>query len=78
MVFSEENLRSDIGRVNNPNSITKARFRRRTLHETNLISCIKYMKSSASESIKNGHFNLERLSRSSRLAGPGITTLERL
>ena len=36
------------------------------------------MKSSASESIRNGYFNLERLSRSSRLAWPGISTLERL
>ena len=36
------------------------------------------MKSSASESIENGYFNLERLSRSFRLAWPGISTLERL
>ena len=39
---------------------------------------LKYMKSSASESIKNGYFNLERLSRSFRLAWPGISPLERL
>ena len=38
----------------------------------------KYMKSSASESIKNGYMNLERLSRSSRLAQPRISPLERL
>ena len=30
------------------------------------------MKSSASESVKNGYLNLERLSRSSRLVQPGI------
>ena len=30
------------------------------------------------ESVKNGCFNLERLSRSSRLAQPGISALERL
>ena len=36
------------------------------------------MKSSACEPIRNGYFNLERLSRSSRLAWPGISTLERL
>ena len=36
------------------------------------------MKSSASESIRNAYFNLERLSRSSRLAGPGISTMDRL
>ena len=36
------------------------------------------MKSSVSESIKNGYFNLERLSRSFRLAWPGISPLERL
>ena len=43
-----------------------------------LIPRIKYMKSSASESVENGCFNLERLSRSSRLAQPGISALERL
>ena len=57
---------------------TKARFRRRTFHEPNLIPLIKYVKSSASESVKNGCLNLERLSRSSRLAQPGISALERL
>ena len=36
------------------------------------------MKSSASESIRNAYFNLERLSRSFRLALPGISPLERL
>ena len=36
------------------------------------------MKSSASESIRNACFNLERLSRSFRLAWPGISPLERL
>ena len=36
------------------------------------------MKSSASESVKNGYLNLERLSRSSRLAQPGMSPLERL
>ena len=56
----------------------KAQFRRRTFHEPNLISWIKYMKSSASESVKNGYLNLERLSRSFRLALPGISPLERL
>ena len=49
-------------------------------HEPNLIHgfIIKYMKSSESESIRRGYFNVERLSRSSRLAWPGISTLERL
>ena len=36
------------------------------------------MKSSASESLRNAYFNLERLSRSSRLARPRISTVERL
>ena len=36
------------------------------------------MKSSASESIRNACFNLELLSRSFRLAWPGISPLERL
>ena len=35
---------------------SKAQFRRRTFHEPNLITWIKYMKSSASESVKNGYF----------------------
>ena len=38
----------------------------------------KYMKSSASESVRNACFNLERLSRSFRLSRPGISPLERL
>ena len=58
--------------------VSTAQFRRRTFHEPNLIPWIKYMKSSASESVKNGYLNLERLSRSSRLAQPGISPLERL
>ena len=57
---------------------SKARFRRRTFHEPNLIHWIKYMKSSVSESIRNACFNLERISRSFRLAGPGISPLDRL
>ena len=36
------------------------------------------MKRSASESVKNGYLNLERLNRSFRLAQPGISPLERL
>ena len=62
---------------------TKARFRSRTFHEPNPIHCIKYMKSSASKSIRNACFKLKRLNRSFRLAWPGISplqgaTLERL
>ena len=54
-------------------SITfKARFTCRTFHEPNLIHRIKNMKRSASESIRNGYFNLERLRRSFRLIWPGI------
>ena len=34
------------------------------------------MKSSMSESIRNAYFNLEWFSRSSRLAQPGIPTVE--
>ena len=56
----------------------KARFRRRTFHEPNLIPWIKYMKSSASESIRNACFNMERLSRSFRLTRPGISPLQGL
>ena len=56
----------------------KAQFRRRTFHEPNLIPWIKYMKILASESVKNGYLNLERLSRSSRLAQPRISPLELL
>ena len=57
---------------------SKARFRRRTFHEPNLIHWIKNMKSSSSESIRNACFSLERLSRSFRLARPGISPLDRL
>ena len=56
----------------------KAQFRCRTLQEPNLIHWIKYKKSSASERIRNVYFNLERLTHSSRLAWPGISTLDRL
>ena len=42
------------------------------------MSRTKFMKSSASESISNACFNLERLSRSFCLARPGISPLERL
>ena len=55
-----------------------ARFRRRSFHESNLIHWIKYMKSLASESIRNAYFNWERLSHSFCLAQPGISPLERL
>ena len=55
-----------------------ARFRRRPFHKPNLIYWIKYIKGSASESIRNACFNLERLSRSFRLAQLGISTLDRL
>ena len=47
-------------------------------YEPNLIRYIKYMKSSMPESIRNASFNMERLSRSSRLAQPGISTFNRL
>ena len=60
---------------------SKARFRRRTFHEPirNVIHWIKYMRSSASESIRNACcFNLERLSRSFRQVRLGISPLERL
>ena len=46
--------------------------------EPNLIHWIKYLKSLASERIKNVYFNLEWLTHSSRLAWPGISTLDRL
>ena len=65
---------ADISAINREN---KARY-------SSIIVCItfaqycKYMKSSASESVKNGYLNLERLSRSFRLAQPGISALERL
>ena len=51
---------------------------RLTFHEPNLIPWIKCMKSSASESVKNGYLNLKRLSRSFRVAQSGISPLERL
>ena len=60
------------------NITSKARFRRRIFREPNLIPRIKYMKSSASDSVENGSSHLERLSRSSRLAQPGISALEQL
>ena len=46
--------------------------------EPNLIHWIKYMKNSASESIRSTYFNLERLSRSFCLTRPRISALERL
>ena len=55
---------------------SKARFRRRTFQEPNLIHWNKYMKSSASESIRNAYFNLERLRRSFRPTRSGISPLE--
>ena len=57
---------------------TKAQFRWQTFHELNLIHGIKYMKSSASESVRNACFNLERLRHSFCLARLGISPLERL
>ena len=45
---------------------------------TYYIASIKYMKISASESVRNAYFNFERLSRSLRLARSGISPLERL
>ena len=51
-----------------PALIPKARFRHRTSHEPNRIQWIKFMWSTASESIRNGWYNSDRLSRSSRLA----------
>ena len=45
---------------------------------TYYIASIKYMKISASESIRNAYFNLERLSHSLRLARSEISPLERL
>ena len=56
----------------------KARFRCRTFHEPNLVHRIKYMKSPASESIRNAWFNLEWLSRSVHLARLGISYLDLL
>ena len=49
----------------------------RTFHEPNLLHWIKCMKISASEIIRNACFNLERLSRSFRLARPGISPFNR-
>ena len=57
---------------------SKLRFRRRTFQEPNLIHWNKYMKSSASESIRNACCNFERLRRSFRAAQPGISPLESL
>ena len=54
--------RKQIAFVSNKAWLIKARFRGRTFHEPNLIHCIKYMKSSASESIRNACFDLEQLS----------------
>ena len=51
---------------------TKIWLRPGTFHEPNQIHWLKYMKSSASESIRNAYFNLERLNRSSRLPRQGI------
>ena len=48
------------------------------ISRTSIIRWTKYMKSSGSKSIRNAFFNLERLSRSFRLARPGISPLERL
>ena len=56
--------------------ITKARFRRWTFHKPNLIHWILYMKSSASESVRNACFNFKHLSHSFRLARLGISPLE--
>ena len=55
---------------------TKAQFRHLTFHEPNLIHWIKYLKSSAPESIRNTCFNLEQLSCSFCLAKPGISSLQ--
>ena len=54
----------------------RAQFRRWTFHEPNLIHWIKYMKSLASESIRNACFNFERLRCSFHLAQLGISPLE--
>ena len=53
-------------------------FQWRDSENREYLELLKNMKSSASESVENGCFNLERLSRSSRLAQPGISALERL
>ena len=53
------------------------RFRRRYFrHETNRISWINIMWSSASEPIRNGWLNWDRLCRSSRLSHPEITPVD--
>ena len=58
------------------NLASKARFRRRSFHEPNLIPWIKYMKSSASESIKNGSAVLPAwLGREFRLWNDFVTAL---
>ena len=56
--------------------VTKAWFRHQSFHELNLIPWIKYMKRLVSESIWNGYFNLEWLTRSSPLAWLRILPLE--
>ena len=61
-----------------PFKVSKARFRCRSFHEPNLTHWIKHVKSSTSKSIRNAYFNLEQLSRSSRLPQPGISTVEQL
>ena len=53
-------------------------FRRCTSHELNSLNSIRLMWSTASESIRNGWHYSDRLSRSSRLAEPGITAVDRL
>ena len=60
------------------NKTIKARFRRRTFREPNLIHWIKQMKSSASESRRYDCFNLKQLSRSLLLDRLGISPLDRL
>ena len=57
-----------LGAVQTPNFFIKRNLKHRTQH----------MKSSGSESIRNACFNLERLSRSVRLARLGISPLEQL
>ena len=48
------------------------------MSRTYYIELLKYMKSSAFESIGNAYFNLDRLTSSFRLAQLGILPLERL
>ena len=42
-------------------SVTKAQLRRRTFNEPNLVPAIKFMKSLASELVKNGYLNVPNL-----------------